>query len=261
MSFVTQIIIGIILILIALYIVFYVIYPSSGNKDVLSHMTQLNEKKDILMSDVTKNKILGSSGSSVVGFFKFGAGDRTTNYNDKFIPFLQVENNWFLEISHAPTTSNGNNKAAARLRVKTNDAGAIKEEIIDLPQIPKQKWIFIAILRDGRRFDVIYDNRLVASQRLDNYPVVMSSPLSVGNKGLDGSVIHVIINGKRLTPTEVERERLSYIDTNNTVLEDNSIDMSFPSIKLFARCPSGLPCDAITQPPSNNLFQWKTPYA
>jgi len=261
MSFATQIIFGIILILIALYIVFYVIYPSSGNDDVLRHMTPLNEKKDILMSDVTKNKILGSAGSTVMGFLKFGAGDRTANYNDRFTPFLQVENNWFVEVSQAPTASNANTRAAARLRVKTNDGGAIKEEIIDLPEIPKQKWVFIAVLRDGRRFDVIYDNKLVASQRLENYPVVMSSPLSVGNKGLDGSVIHVIINGKRLSPTDVERERLAYIDTNNTVLEDNSIDMSFPSIKLFARCPSGLPCDPITKPPNNNLFQWKSPYA
>jgi hypothetical protein len=27
-----------------------------------------------------------------------------------------------------------------------------------LPPIPKQKWMFIAILRDGRRFDIIYNN-------------------------------------------------------------------------------------------------------
>ena len=137
----------------------------------------------------------------------------------------------------------------------------MKQETIELPQIPKQKWIFIAILRDGRRFDIIYDNKIVASQRLEYYPVVISSPLSVGNKGLDGSVIHVIINGTRLTPNAVERERLTHVDTNNTVLEANSIDISFPGLKLFAQCPSGLPCDPITKPPNNNLVQWKTPYA
>jgi len=136
-----------------------------------------------------------------------------------------------------------------------------REEIIDLPNIPKQKWVFLAILRDGRRFDVIYDNQLVASHRLEYYPVIISSPLSVGNKGLAGSVLHVLVNGTRLTPSEVERTRVGYVDTNNTVLESSWIASSFPSIGLFAQCPSGLPCDPITKPPANNLFQWRTPYA
>jgi hypothetical protein len=193
-----------------------------------------------------------------MGFFYLKNGDKTIKYTDSFTPLIQVDNNWFLEISPSPV---GNNGIAARLRVKTNDSGSLKEEIIELPQIPKQKWIFIAILRDGRRFDIIYDNQIVASQRLEYYPVVISSPLSIGNKGLDGSVIHVIVNGNRLTPTEVERERVSHVDTNNSVLESNAIDVSLPGLKLFAQCPPGLPCDPVTRPPNNNLVEWSTPYA
>jgi hypothetical protein len=116
-------------------------------------------------------------------------------------------------------------------------------------------------LREGRRFDIIYDSKIVVSHRLEHYPVVISSPLSVGNKGLDGSVIHVMINNVRLSPNLVERERISRVDTNNTVLEGNVISMSLPNIRLLAQCPSGLPCDPITKPPSNNLFEWNTPYA
>jgi hypothetical protein len=252
------IIFGVLLILITLYIIVYIIYPSAGNNDILPKMTTLKNKKDILTSDVTQRTLINGAGSSVMGFFYLKNGDKTIKYTDSFTPLIQVDNNWFLEISPSPV---GNNGIAARLRVKTNDSGSLKEEIIELPQIPKQKWIFIAILRDGRRFDIIYDNQIVASQRLEYYPVVISSPLSIGNKGLDGSVIHVIVNGNRLTPTEVERERVSHVDTNNSVLESNAIDVSLPGLKLFAQCPPGLPCDTITKPPSNNLFEWKTPYA
>jgi hypothetical protein len=252
------IIFGIILILVTIYIIVYVIYPGSGNNDVLSKLTPLNEKKDILTSDIVQTTLLGSAGSTVMGYFYLKNGDRTTKFNDSFTPIIQVENNWFLEVSPSPI---GNDGTSARLRVQTSDSGAFKDEIIELPQIPKQKWVFIAILRDGRRFDIIYDNKIVASQRLEYYPVVISSPLSIGNKGLDGSVIHVMINGTRLTPTQVERERVSHVNTNNTVLEADAIDISFPGLKLFAQCPPGLPCDPVTQPPSNNLVQWKTPYA
>jgi hypothetical protein len=258
MSIIALAIFGVILLLITYYIIVYLIYPSSGNNDILTTMTPLGVKKDILTSDIVQKTLLGGSGSTVMGFFNLKGGDRTVKYNDGYTPLMQVENNWFLEISPSPI---GKESSAARLRVQTSDSGTLKQEFIELPQIPKQKWIFIAILRDGRRFDVIYDNKIVASQRLEYYPVVISSPLSIGDKGLDGSVIHVIINGKRLTPTEVERDRVARVDTNNTVLEADSFDISFPGLKLFAQCPPGLPCDPITQPPSNNLVQWKTPYA
>jgi len=258
MSNLQLIVFGIALILVTLYIIFYVIYPGSGSEDLLKVMTVLNEKKVIVMPDITQSKILGSAGSTVMGFFYLNMGDRTSSYIDKYTSLIEVENNWYLEISPAPK---GKDLISTRLRVQTNDGGTFKEEIIDLPQISKQKWVFIAILREGRRFDILYDNKIVVSQRLENYPVVISSPLSVGNKGLDGSVIHIIINDRRLTPNEVERERVKYVDTNNTVLEANKISMSLPNIRLLAQCPSGLPCDSITKPPSNNLLEWDSPYA
>jgi hypothetical protein len=255
---IVPIIFGVIVLLITLYIIFYVIYPSAGNNDVLPKLTPLNVKKDIVMSDVTQRTLLATAGSTTMGFFYLRDGDRTAKFTNNFTPVLQVENNWKLEIAPTPT---GKSHTSAQLRVATNNGSQMKEEVIELPNIPKQKWVFIAILRDGRRFDVIYDNRIVASQRLEYYPVNISSPLSIGSTGLAGSVIHVLINGTRLTPTEVERERVSHVDTNGTVLEADAIDISFPGLKLFAQCPPGLPCDPVTRPPNNNLVEWSTPYA
>jgi hypothetical protein len=257
MSLFSLIVFGVTLLLITLYIIIYFIYPGSGNKDVLHILTKLNVKRDVLSSDQVHSKLLGGAGSTVMGYFYLLDGNKTKKYMNTYTPIIQIENNWYLEISQS---SNGTN-SAARLRVQTNDKGTLHQEIIELPQIPKQKWMFIAILRDGRRFDVIYNNQIVASQILEYYPAVISSPLSVGNSGLSGSVIHVIVNNYRLSPGEVERERVTHVDTNNMVLEANSVDISFPGLKLFAQCPPGLPCDPITKPPSNNLLQWKTPYA
>jgi len=248
-----------ILIVATVYLVLYVIYPGASSNDVLSTMTPLNAKKDIVMPDVTQNTLLGTNGGTVMGFFKFQNGDRTANYSNNYTSFLQIVNNWYMEISNAP---NDKQHSAARLRVKTKHLGdPTQDEIIELPPIPKQKWVFIAVLREGRRFDVIYDNKIVASQRLESYPAVVTSPVSIGNKGLDGSVIHVIINGTRMAPTDIERTRLRLVDTNDTVPEDNSINMSLPNISFLTQCPSGLPCNPVTKPPTNQLFKWNTPYA
>ena len=70
MSIITQIVFGIIILLLVVYIVNYMIYPSSGNNDVLPTMTPLNTKKEIAPADVVKKVLLGSSSSTVMGFFK-----------------------------------------------------------------------------------------------------------------------------------------------------------------------------------------------
>jgi hypothetical protein len=255
---ISLIIFGIVLLLITVYIVVYVIYPGSNNKGILDKMTPLNVKKVILTSDITQSKLLATSGSSVMGFFYLLDGDKTTKVVNNFKSIIEIDNNWYLEIAPA---SSGTNKLSARLRVKTSNGTALNQEVIELPPIPKQKWMFIAILRDGRRFDVIYNNEIVVSQILQYYPVVINSSLSIGNTGLNGSVIHVIINDKRLTPTQIERERVSHVNTNNMVLEADSINILLPGLNLFGQCPPGLPCDPVTKPPPNNLLQWKSPYA
>ena len=258
MSIITQIVFGIIILLLVVYIVNYMIYPSSGNNDILPTMTPLNTKKEIASADVVKKILLGSSSSTVMGFFKLENGNRTLNYQNQYIPLLQVENNWRLEVM---PSSMGDQNPATRLQVRTQRGTVKQTEIIDLPPIPRQKWVFIAILRDGRRFDIIYDKQIVASHRLNDYPVVISSPLSIGYDKLDGSVIHVILNGARLSPEFAERLRSTYVDTNNVILEDNPINLTLPNVSLLAQCPSGFPCDTITQPPLTNLVQWSTPYA
>ena len=253
-SLIVQIIILIVIVLVTIYTI-DLIRSNSGNTDLAPKMVQLNKKNAIMQSDTVQTTLLGTSGASVMGFFNLSNGDRTVKYNI-YTPLMYIDNNWYLEISPAPL-----GKVATRLRVQTNNGGQLHYEIIELPQIPKQKWVFVAILRDGRRFDIIYDNMIVASHRLENYPVVISNELSIGNKGLSGSAIHFIATGSRLTPNSVESVRVQYVDTNNMIIEANSLDMSFPAIKLFAQCPSGLACDPVTAPPRNNLLQWKSPYA
>jgi len=243
--------------LITGYLVIYVIYPGSGNTDTLKQIIPLSKKQTLVTADDVQAKLLGNSGCTVMGFFKVIGGDRTSKSDNPFTPILYIENNWYFEIAHAPS---GKDHASAQLRVKTS-GGTIGSEMIELPPMLKQKWVCVTILREGRRFDILYDNKIVASQRLENYPVMVSSPLMVGNDAVKGSVVHVIINNTRLSPNDVERERLTHVDTNNVVLEENAIDFSLPVIKLTGQCIPGLPCDPITKPPNNNLFQWKSPYA
>jgi len=260
---VLAILLSILLIALTVYLIVYVIYPSVHTTEVLSKMTPLEKKTDIVMPDVAKSTLLGSSGSSVMGFIKIQNGDRTATFQKggmAYVPLIQSEHNWYFEIMSHPTDATS---SSARLRVITADPkNSNASEVISLPSLPKQKWVFVAILREGRRFDVIYDDRIVASQRLRSYPVVVSSPLSIGAKGLAGSANHFVIKGERMNPLDVERERLAHVDSNQSLVEDNPILTSLPVFpSIVAECPSGLPCQPVTRPPSNPLYEWKSPYA
>jgi hypothetical protein len=224
-------------------------------------MAPLSVKKDVGMPDVVQKTLLGTGGSTVTAFVKLKDGDRTMRNDAAFIPLLYVANNWALEVAPSPVPSQtGKESISARLRVSST-TGKTTEEIIELPPIPKQKWVFIAILREGRRFDVIYQNHIVASHRLLHYPVVVSSPLSIGNTGLEGSAIHVKMVGSRVSPQDVERERLAHVDTNGVVVEEQTFSMKGPSLIDLPTCLPGLPCDPVTHPPDNNLMEWESPYA
>lgn len=265
------IIVIVLIVCITVYLIVYRIYPGPDNKTITNKAIPLNKKKMILMPVDVQTDILGSGGSTIMGFFYLNQGDKTQRYSkiDAYIPLIQVENNWSLDVVPSPKDKK---EYGAQLRVQTQHAGNRKEEVISLPSIPKQKWVFITILREGRRFDVMYNNRIVASQRLEYYPVVISSPLSVGNEGLDGKMVHMKTNSRRLSPDEVDRERLNHVDTSGMVVDmkwgERSplrfLDFELPDIdfsSLTKRCLPGLPCDNVTSPPKKSLYEWKTPYA
>jgi hypothetical protein len=256
----------VVVVLVTLYIIVYRIYPSQKNEDLADTMLPLSQKKNVMMPDRVLDDLLRSAGSTVMGFFYLRPGDRTLRYvtADQFVPLLYVDHNWYIEIAPSPKEKE---EHGARLRIKTKNNGASREEIVPLPPIPKQKWVFLTVLREGRRFDVLYDNQMVASHRLSHYPEVISNPMTVGNKGLEGTVIHIKTNRRRLTPEEVEQERLTHVDSNGNVLEakwnpfrppTNFKDLLSP---ITAICLPGMPCNAVTRPPPQSLYRWKSPYA
>ena len=267
MATTTATIITIVLIVcVTVYLIVYRIYPGPDNKDILSSATPLHQKKNVLMPDRVQTDILGSGGTTVMGFFYLNQGDKTLHYGntDQHTSLLQVENNWSLEVVPSPKEKK---EYGARLRIQTQQASRFQYETIPLPSIPKQKWVYLAVLREGRRFDIMYDNRLVASHRLEHYPVVIASPLSVGGKGLEGTVIHLMVNNRRLSPEEVDRERKIHVDTSGMVTDmkwnpTHSPDFpTFPALTITAECPAGLPCESVTAPPKRSLYEWKSPYA
>jgi len=240
-------------------IVIYLIYQNvrTSVTDLAPMMLQLRKRNYLSTPDVVTSTVLQQNGSTVMGFFMIQPGDRTVHQGGDFTPLLYIDGNWWLEVARTRTGDH----ASTQLRVQTNQAGSFITEYIELPPIPNQKWICITVLRDGRRFDVLYDSRIVASKQLDYYPVAVTNSLSVGDPSITGKAIHIVIASYRMTPDEVDIQRSTFVTTTGEVMEDNSIITSLPTIRFFGKCIPGLPCTPITKPPVNSNVEWSTSYA
>jgi hypothetical protein len=256
MSKTVIILIGIIVLAIITYFVVRYVYAKARGNDVAPEVFELKEAKIVYDSYNVQTQLLGSGGASILAFVNLQYGDRTGNANpnaNAYMPLVKIDGAMTFEVS----------PNSAQLSVVTVGAGQTSTEIISVPPLPMQKWVFVAILRDGRRFDVMYNDQIVASHRLAQYPKVTSNPLRVGGKGLLGSAVNVIVAPYRMTPSEVVREMRHLSDTTGTPVASMT-RIQLPPIPFTTRfrsvCIPGIPCEGVTQPPSDNLKAWYSPY-
>jgi hypothetical protein len=241
-----------IIVVVAVYTVVGVVYSATGVDDAAPKPVSLDKVSQLLDSETANKKLLSKGGSTLAGFFHVRFGNRTTaGSGQNFVQLVGIDGAFSFRIS--PT--------ATQLYVKTHNP---EEAPIDLPPFPQQTWVFLAILRDGRRFDVLYNDKIVASHRLDQYPVSVANPLKTGAVGLLGEAVHVLVNDRRLSPKEVAGLRASLADTNGAPPQEST----FPMPNLFAltlknlqvACIPGLPCNPVTAPPTNRLKTWSSLY-
>lgn len=252
---------GIILLAVVVYVILYVIIPSAGITDVLDKSTDLSKERSVLSSSDVRQSLYGTSGSTIITFINPIIGDRTPKFVNTYIPILSIEDAFYFEIAPSPIEKK---TTVARLRIATSTTPGKQFEIIELPELPLQKWTMLTILRDGRRFDVMYDDKIVNSTRLQFYPLTPSNSMKIGNSSLIGKAIHFLVASKRLTPAEVTSEYQKLADTNGAPITDRSLPFfgKLENIKALSVSVPGLDiAPSVNNPPSNIMKAWKTPFA
>jgi hypothetical protein len=255
-----------ILLIIFLILVFQTRTP--GIQDYMPSMTSLAEATFPLSSQQANQILLTGPGCTLAGLFNVTIGDRTnqlatpatSNFTTLFGSVGSIE----FQLAPASVSSHS---STAQLLIGTQ---AGKSEAIPLPPLPAQKWVFIAILRDGRRFDVLYNDSIVASHRLEAFPATsVQNQLQVGSKPSTpaaaprflGNAIHLFAVNYRMTPADLAILRARHVDT--TGAPPTSLPFPFPINlpSLQSLCIPGLPCSPVNQPPPNALQAWSSPYA
>jgi hypothetical protein len=153
----------------------------------------------------------------------------------------------------APTTQGGT-AIENTPRVQT-----VFEETIPLPEIPFQKWTFITIAREGRRFDIYYNGKIVMSKRTQNVVDIRAGfgPITAGDPNLTGKIAFVQTFPQKLSQADVLANYKAKADTTGQPF------ISDPT-NLFDYLPNCKGGGCITGPkmrPTSPLLDWQTQYA
>ena len=136
---------------------------------------------------------------------------------------------------------------------------SVFEETIPLPNIPFQKWTFIALAREGRRFDVYYNGSIVASKRTQNVIDTKAafSAITAGDPNLIGKIAFVESFPQKLSQPEIMANYKAKSDTTGQPI------ISAP-VNIFDYMPNCKDGGCITGPkmrPTSPLLDWDTQYA
>jgi hypothetical protein len=132
-------------------------------------------------------------------------------------------------------------------------------ETIPVAEFPYQKWVLLTIIKEGRRFTVYYNDKIVANSRTQYYPVINSSSLTIGHPSLKGKFI-----GPKIVPTAVRKDEVlaELQQTSDTRHEPYSAVSFMDIFNVKLGCPGGIFCPSTTiVPQMGPLQEWKSPYA
>jgi len=191
-----------------------------------------------------------------------------------------------MELSSVPDASR-QGQAAVQLLVRTESALS-KEgtptvqsiiETLVLPPIPYQKWTMITISREGRRFDIYYDNNLMVSHTMLNAVTTTEfdtrGPMA-GDTNLLGQIGLFNITPTASNSASVSaayaaqsdtrgRPFLAALDDTSTLFPKLSIEglgwPSLPDLTNFSLCPSGSCTRAPTVRPAQPSQDWDSDYS
>jgi hypothetical protein len=140
------------------------------------------------------------------------------------------------------------------------------------PPLPRQKWVCITITRQGRRYKIYYDTKLVSTFRTINYPIDREPEttlhtgrtiISRSDKGIamasSGYFAWPIVSSREYTSDEIAQRIDQKADTRTKP------DVPQPRFTNFFQslsgCPNGIFCFSPTGPPEDPFALWYSPFA
>ena len=141
------------------------------------------------------------------------------------------------------TSTNDKPYVPALLKINTG-SGNLNSfmETVPLPAIPLQRWTVVSIVKEGRRYDVYYGQKLVASKLCDNVPIPPSSGSDwhAGISGWKGQIGLFTGVSKAQSQDDINKDVAALVNTRGVpfYLEQFNFDFNITIPCLLGNCNS-----------------------
>ncbi len=140
--------------------------------------------------------------------------------------------------------TNQNDKPYVPALLKIRTAKSSTEhfmETVSLPAIPLQRWTIVTIVKEGRRFDVFYGAKSVASKMLNFVPASPDGSHNwfAGNSGWQGKIGFFLPVNQTWNKEDVEKDVMSLVNTRGVpyYLDQLTLDFEMPDTScIFGNC-------------------------
>ena len=189
-------------------------------------------------------------------------------HHSGYVNILNISNIIRLELLAAPDASRQGSASVqlvARCLRRKDVVGSTEslEETLVLPSLPFQKWTMITVAREGRRFDIYYNDRLVLSKRVQYVIASQSatSPIIAGDPLLNGNIAHVLISSSKFTARDVANTYINKADTNGEPFLSTDSNLINTITRMSPFCKDASCINGPVIKPASPLMDWQTNYA
>ncbi len=230
----------------------------------------------IINSEQLKSAWTSTSGSTLVFYINPVINDRTGHSGNEYANVVQIGSSQTFKLLVAPDAGRGLAMAPALLQINiaktsTGPSPAPAPEIVEIPNFPLQRWTGVAIVRQGRKFNIYLNGKLAVSHMCETMAEFdPNQPLKVGDPRLGGTIEQMSLAPYPLGPTEVRELYRATVDSSgkpivaieiSTTLQSLVPNFSgFPNIPGLPNnwwCPGG---NCSSNQGISPLEQWSSPY-
>lgn len=215
--------------------------------------------KTQITDSVTLSRAWTSNSGSTLFFYIFPEIlNRTSSIGNEYATAVKIGSKQALKILVSPDAGRGLTIAPAILEVYVR--GSSQPEIIDITNIPLQRWSCVIILKNGRKFSIYINGKLTTTYTCTAMPDFDSSQaLMVGDPILGGSIALMCLDPYVLNPSEIASLVSETMDGDGKPhLVTDKDTFTIPMFDLsFLLCPGG---NCTTPKQIGQLEEWKTNY-
>jgi hypothetical protein len=199
-----------------------------------------------------------NSGSTLFFYIFPEILNRTSSIGNEYASAIKIGSKQSLKILISPDAGRGLTVAPAILEVYVR--GASQPEIIDIANLPLQRWSCVVILKHGRKFTIYINGKVSSSYTCTAMPDYdTSQTLTVGDPTLGGSIALMCLDPYVLSPSEIASLTSETMNGDGKPhLVTDTDTFTIPVFDLsFLLCPGG---NCSTPKQIGRLEEWKTQY-